>query len=453
MTIILLLRVRSTLRAVSNKALTVTELNRHARQALERALPLLWVTGEISNLVRAASGHIYFTLKDETAQVRCVMFRSRANLVPWQIANGQQVEIQALVSIYEARGDFQLNVEAMRRGGLGRLYEAFARLREKLEGEGMFAAERKRSLPILPRAIGIVTSLQAAALRDVVAACRRRAPHLPLIIFPTPVQGEGAAEKIAQAIAAASASKLCDVLIVARGGGSIEDLWSFNEEIVARAIVACAIPVVSGVGHETDITIADFVADHRAATPTAAAEFATTGWFAATAELGQLRDELQRQFRRQIEARMQQVDNLGRRLLHPRQRLEKITMATEHLRMRLDAAIRHELTYQTGELAALRLRLHQRRPNIALAHSVLAANTQRLAQAARSMLVQQRHRLGNAAEAIKLLDPNATLARGYCIVRNAEGRLVTDSVALHPGDEVALQLASGNADARITGTH
>lgn len=446
-------RLRSVLNESLSQSISVSELNRLARQTLERAIPLLWVTGEISNLVRAASGHIYFTLKDETAQVRCVMFRSRANLVPWQIANGQQVEIQALVSIYEARGDFQLNVEALRRGGLGRLYEAFARLRAKLEGEGMFAAERKRPLPVLPRAIGVVTSLQAAALRDVMAACRRRAPHLPLIIFPAPVQGEGAAEKIAQAIAAASESTLCDVLIVARGGGSIEDLWAFNEEVVARAIVASTIPVVSGVGHETDITIADFVADHRAATPTAAAEFATTGWFAAAVELEQLRDELQRQFRRQIETHMQHVDNLGRRLLHPRQRLEKTIMATAHLRLRLDAAVRTELAHQASGLAALRLRLHQQRPNIALAHSVLAANAQRLTQAARTMLVQYHHRMGTAVEAIKLLDPNATLARGYCIVRNAQGRVVTSSTALHPGDEVALQLASGKADARITDTH
>ena len=434
---------------MSTEILSVTELNRRARQALERALPLLWVTGEISNLVRAASGHFYFTLKDEAAQVRCAMFRSRANLVPWQIANGQQVEVQALVSIYEARGDFQLNVEAMRRGGLGRLYEAFAKLRAKLEDEGLFAAERKRPLPAFPRALGIVTSLQAAALRDIVAACRRRAPHLPLIIFPTPVQGDGAAAQIAQAIAAASRSGYCDVLLVARGGGSIEDLWSFNEEVVARAIATCAIPVVSGVGHETDITIADFVADHRAATPTAAAELATAGWFAAAAELDQLRDGLQRQLRRLIEARMQRIDALTRRLLHPRQRLEKNMLTSAHMRMRLDAAMRGRLARHAGSLAALHLRLQQQRPNIALAHSTLAASAQRFGQALQTSLAQCQHRLGNAAEALKLLDPNATLARGYCIVRDTEGKLVIDSGKLLPGDEVALQFASGHADAHI----
>ncbi len=438
---------------MSAEIISVAELNRRARQAIERALPLLWVTGEISNLVRAASGHVYFTLKDEAAQVRCAMFRSRANLVPWQIVNGQQVEVQALVSIYEARGDFQLNVEAMRRGGLGRLYEAFAKLRAKLEGESLFAAERKRPLPIFPRALGIVTSLQAAALRDIVAACRRRAPHLPLIIFPTPVQGDGAAALVAQTINAASelakAGGACDVLLVTRGGGSIEDLWSFNEEVVARAIAACAIPVISGVGHETDVTIADFVADHRAATPTAAAELATAGWFAAAAELDQLHNGLQRQLRHQLETRMQRIDTLSRRLLHPRQRLDRIAMVTAHLRMRLDAAMRSGLSRHTGNLAALRLHLQRQRPNLALAHSTLAANAQRFAQALQTSLTQRRHRLDNAAEALKLLNPNATLARGYSIVRNAEGQLVIDSGKLLPGDKVALQFASGHADAHI----
>lgn len=435
----------------SPSPISVSELNRRARQALEAALPLLWVTGEISNLVRAASGHIYFTLKDEAAQVRCVMFRSRANLVPWQIANGQQVEVQALVSIYEARGDFQLNVEAMRRSGLGRLYEAFARLRARLEDEGLFAPERKRALPVFPQRIGIVTSLQAAALRDIVAACRRRAAHLPLIVFPTPVQGDGAAEQIAQAINTAGASDLCDVLIVARGGGSIEDLWAFNEEVVARAIAKCTIPVISGVGHETDTAIADFVADHRAATPTAAAEFATAGWFVAAAELGQLRDELQRQLRRQIEARMQRIDTLSRRLLHPRQQLEKITLASAHLRMRLDAAMRGRFAHHAGSLATARLQLYRQRPNIALAQATLANRTQRLAQAARTLLAQQQHRLDNIGDGLKLLDPKATLARGYSIARDAGGNLVRSSAQLDIGDSIHLDFAQGWAKTKVEG--
>lgn len=434
---------------MSENILSVAELNRRARQAIERTLPLLWVSGEVSNLVRATSGHVYFTLKDEEAQVRCVMFRSRANLVPWQVANGQQVEVQALASLYEARGEFQLNVEAMRRAGLGRLYEAFARLRAKLDAEGLFAAERKRPLPAFPRALGIVTSLQAAALRDIVAACRRRAPHLPLIVFPTPVQGEGAAVQIAQAIRTADACGLCDLLLVVRGGGSIEDLWAFNEEAVARAIAACSIPVVSGVGHETDITIADFAADQRAATPTAAAEIATAGWYAGAGELDQLHDGLRRHFQRRFEARMQRLDMLARRLLHPRQRLERITMAAQHLHMRLDAALRNRLSCHANRLAAIRPHLLRQRPNVELMQSTLAAGTQRLKQAMLASLVRCSHRVGNSGEALKLLDPKATLARGYSIVRDAEGRLVIDSGNLRSGDAVAMQFANGAADAQI----
>lgn len=433
-------------------SLSVSELNRRARQVLENGIPLLWVTGEISNLVRAASGHLYFTLKDETAQVRCVMFRSRANLVPWQIANGQQVEVQALVSIYEARGDFQLNIEGMRRGGLGRLYEAFAQLREKLEGEGLFAPERKRALPALPRAVGIVTSLQAAALRDVVSAIRRRAPHLPLIVFPTPVQGDGAAEKIAQAIRSANESATCDLLIVARGGGSIEDLWAFNEEVVARAIAASSIPVISGVGHETDVTIADFVADLRAATPTAAAELATAGWHGAVDAIDQAQIDLQRLMRRQIEARMQRIDMLSRRLLHPRQRLERIGMNAEHLRMRLSNALRHTITRQATRVSALQLDLQRQKPVVALHRADLSAVSRRLTLAAQATLLRHQHRVASAAEALKLLDPTATLSRGYCIVRNTQHRTISNSAELHRGEAIAVQFASGSAQALVTQT-
>lgn len=433
-------------------SISVSELNRRARQTLERAIPLLWVTGEISNLTRAASGHVYFTLKDETAQVRCVMFRSRANLVPWQLANGQQVEVQALVSIYEARGDFQLGVEAMRRSGLGKLYEAFARLREKLDTEGLLAAERKRKLPHFPRAIGIVTSLQAAALRDIVAACSRRAPHLPLIVFPTPVQGEGSADQISRAIALASASGLCDVMIVARGGGSIEDLWSFNEESVARAIAASAIPVVSGVGHETDITIADFVADSRAATPTAAAELTTSGWFNAASEVDRLRDGMQRQMRRAIETRMQRVDTLGRRLLHPRQRLEKITLSVARLRAQLDSAMRDMLNQRAGNLANARLQVQRQRPNLPLAQSMLTAKSVQLARTAHGSLTQHRHHLEGLADAIRLLDPRGTLARGYSIARDVNGNVVRSSTQVSVGSELHIDLSAGWVNTSVNNT-
>ncbi|TFW16777.1 exodeoxyribonuclease VII large subunit, partial [Massilia arenosa] len=290
--------------------LTVTALNQQVARLLERTFPLVWIGGEISNFTRAASGHWYFTLKDDAAQVRAVMFRSRAQFAGFQPREGDKVEVRALVTLYGARGDYQINVEAIRRAGVGQLFEAFLRLKERLGAMGLFDPERKRALPLFARAIGIVTSPQAAALRDVLTALRRRAPHVRVILYPAPVQGQGAAERIAQAIRTASARAEVDVLLVCRGGGSIEDLWSFNEEVVAHAIVGASMPVISGVGHETDFTIADFSADLRAATPTAAAELAATAhadWFASLR--GDALD-LHRAMQRQLAEANQGLDNL-----------------------------------------------------------------------------------------------------------------------------------------------
>src|SRR5687768_10964965 len=254
------------------RVLSVAELLRSVRDTLERRFPLAWVRGELSNLSRAPSGHCYFTLKDAGAQVDCVMFRSRSAALDWEPRDGMQVEVRALPTLYEPRGRFQLNVEAMRRAGLGPLYERFLRLKEKLGAEGLFAPELKREPPAFPRTIGVLTSLAAAALRDVLSTLARRNPAIEVIVYPVPVQGDGAAARIASMLARANRRAECDVLLLVRGGGSIEDLWQFNEEAVARAIRASRIPVVVGVGHETDFTIADFAADRRAPTPSAAAE-------------------------------------------------------------------------------------------------------------------------------------------------------------------------------------
>ena len=246
--------------------LSVSALNQAVARMLERTFPLAWISGEVSNFTRAASGHWYFTLKDDAAQVRAVMFRGRAQYADFTPREGDRVEVRALVTLYAARGDYQLGVEAIRRAGVGNLYEAFLALKAKLEAEGLFEAASKRPIPAFARTIGIVTSPQAAALHDVLSALQRRAPHCRIVIYPTPVQGVGAGERIAAAITAAAARNESDVLLVCRGGGSIEDLWAFNHEAVARAIVACPMPVISGVGHETDFTIADFAADVRAPT-------------------------------------------------------------------------------------------------------------------------------------------------------------------------------------------
>lgn len=435
-----------------NDVLSVTALNRRVRDLLQQNFPLLWVTGEVSNLTRAASGHVYFSLRDETAQARCVMFRQRAQLVPWRLENGQQVELQASVTLYEARGDFQLNVEGMRRAGLGKLYEAFARLRERLENQGLFAAARKRALPDFPRRIGIVSSPQAAALHDILTALQRRAPHLPAILYPAPVQGDGAAEKLAAAIetaAARAAADGIDVLIVARGGGSIEDLWAFNEECVARAIAACPLPVVSGVGHETDVTIADYVADQRAATPTAAAELVSAGWFDAAARLDALAAQLRHHLRRQLEARMQRIDLLAHRLIHPDQRLARDRQNLVLLATRLDAVMAQRRQQHHARLEHWRQRLAHGRPELRDVRRRIEHAAQRLQASSQARLASRQARLAALAASLASLSPQATLARGYSIARDSQGRLVRDSQQLSSGEPIALRFASGSAEARV----
>lgn len=429
--------------------ISISELNRLARQSLERAFPLLWVAGEISNLTRAASGHVYFSLKDESAQARCVMFRARAQSVPWRLENGQQVEARALVSLYEARGEFQLNIEALRRAGLGRLFEAFARLKERLQAEGLFAAERKRALPRFPRCIGIVSSPRAAALRDVLVTLKRRAPHLAAIVYPALVQGEGAAAKIAQALDVAGQRNECDLLLIVRGGGSIEDLWAFNEEAIARAIVACPVPVVSGVGHETDTTITDFVADLRGATPTAAAEMATQGWYEAAAEIEDLAAALGRAMQYRLDRQQEQLDRIALRLVHPATRLAQARDRLALLGSRLDATLTHGLRRHRDRLNQAALALGRSIPRTERHRGQLGLLSQRLGTALRNQQQRRTNALDNVAVALYHLNPEATLARGYSIVRDAGGRLITDAATLHAGQTVNLHLARGSAEASI----
>lgn len=437
---------------MNDRILTVAELNREARLLLERHFPLFWVAGEISNLTRAASGHVYFSLKDAQAQVRCVMFRSRAQLLPWKLENGQQVEVQALVTLYEARGDFQLNIEGMRRAGIGRLYELFVRLREKLAAEGLFDAAGKREIPRYPRRVGIVTSPQAAALRDVIAAFARRAPHVELILYPTLVQGAEAPAAIVAALAAAHDRAECDLLLVVRGGGSIEDLWAFNDEAVARAIAASPLPVITGVGHETDTTIADYAADRRAATPTAAAELASAGWFEAAAELEELGASLRRNLRTALEARMQALDRLALRLVHPAQRLAAGRQRLEFLASRLAGAGRQQLNARHTTLAGLRLRLARVRPDLRAAHQRLERLAYQLHRAMSDLLARRQDRIARCGGALAALSPAATLQRGYSIVRDAEGAIVRDAARLAAGDALQLRFAAGAASATVIAT-
>ncbi len=432
-----------------NRVLSVRELNLAAKQLIETGLPLLWVRGEVSNFVSATSGHWYFSLKDESAQVRCVMFRHKSQYLDFRPSNGMQVEVLALATLYEARGDFQLTLEKMRPAGAGALFEAFERLKGKLEGEGLFDAERKRELPKLPKRIGIVTSPQAAALQDVLRTLAKRMPRIPVVLYPTPVQGEGAGQKIALAIKTASERADCDVLIVCRGGGSIEDLWAFNEEVVARAIAASHIPVVSGVGHETDFTIADFVADLRAATPTAAAQAVTPDRQELRQYLAQHRQHLQRAFMRRIEQRMQQVDYQQRRLLHPAQRIGQQAERLQSLQQRLRLAQSHAQLQRHGRWDALWQRLRSLRPDVARLQEQQANQMRRLNAAAHLLLERQDARLAALQQHLQHLDPQQVLARGYSLVRDAQGNLVTSSERIAVGQALDIAFAQGGARAVV----
>ena len=425
--------------------LTVSNLNQAVARILERNFPLAWVSGEISNFTRAASGHWYFTLKDDAAQVRAVMFRGRAQFADFSPREGDRVEVRALVTLYAPRGDYQLNVEAIRRAGVGNLYEAFLRLKEKLEAEGLFAPARKRRLPVFARTIGIVTSPQAAALRDILATLRRRAPHVRVILYPTPVQGDGAALKIAQAIATASARAECDALLVCRGGGSIEDLWSFNEEVVARTIAGCAMPVIVGVGHETDFTIADFVADLRAPTPTAAAELAVlprTDWLATlNAQAG----DLSRALRRRLSDTAQTLDSLSRRLISPAAYISNERLKLNSMHARLTHATRIPLNQSRYALMHLQMRWAAQLPSTAPYRAQLSERARRVHARMMSATVQQRHLLASLASQLELLNPQRTLERGYAIVVDQRGEIVRNPHQIKVGQQLGITFAEGAA--------
>ena len=429
--------------------LSVSELNQAVARLLERSFPLAWVSGEVSNFTRAASGHWYFTLKDASAQVRAVMFRGRAQYADFIPRNGDRVEVRALVGLYAPRGDYQLGVEAIRRAGIGNLYEAFLRLKERLAAEGLFDPVRKRTLPAFVKTIGIVTSTQAAALRDILTTLNRRAPHVHLILYPTPVQGEGAAQKIAQAIATASARAECDVLLLCRGGGSIEDLWPFNEETVARAIAACTIPLIAGIGHETDFTIADFTADLRAPTPTAAAEMAAPLHAERLAALTGHATALTRALRRHLAESSQTIDWLARRLVSPSAYIVRERLKLQALHVRLIHARRAPAAEARFALKHLYTRLVSQWPDTKPHRSHLGENARRITSSMATHLVSKHQALSAVASQLELLNPQRTLERGYAIVTDVKGRVIRAPQELRPRETVTLRLAEGSAQVGI----
>lgn len=435
--------------APAARVLSVSELNRLVRVAIEGNVPLSWVAGEISNLKRYDSGHCYFTLKDESAQVDCVMFRQKAILLGWQPGDGMQVEVRACAGLYEARGKFQLNVEVMRRAGLGALYEAFERLKTRLEREGLFDASRKRLLPRFPRTIGVITSPRAAALRDVLTTLRRRSPGIPVIVYPTPVQGEGAGARIAEALRVAGRRAECDVLIVCRGGGSIEDLWAYNEEALARAIAASPVPVVCGVGHETDFTIADFVADVRAPTPTAAAQLASPDRLETCEQLRQLQMRLARIVVRGLENRMQRLDYLSRGLVHPGERIRNQVQHLTHLANRLCGGWNRYSEAQSWALRAHARGLASARPDIDALERDRLDLARRLNDAARMRLENAASRVSSMESHLKHLNPHLVLERGYSIAVDASGAVVRDAEKLAVGDMLEVTFARGSVRGEV----
>ena len=430
--------------------LPVSLLVSSARLLIERHLGLAWISGEVSNWTRAASGHCYFVLKDDQAQVRCVMFRHKTQALDVVLRDGLQIEVRATPTIYEARGEFQLNVETVRLSGAGALYERFAKLKARLQAAGWFASARKRPLPAFPRAVGIVTSPRAAALSDALTTLRRRMPGLSVILYPAAVQGDGAAAEIAAAIAAANARAEVDVLIVCRGGGSIEDLWAFNEESVARAVFESRLPIVSGVGHETDYTICDFVADARATTPTGAAALVAPDRIELTSQVAALAARWRRALERVFELRMQRLDLVSRRLVHPAARLAMQRETIGSLARRLVRAAASAQIQRRRDVAVC-AQTFARLLRTPLAQRVtLDRAHERWRRAGNERAAGLAQRLAGLELGLRHLNPQGVLDRGYSIVTNAGGAVVQDAAVVAAGEVLSLRFARGAADARVT---
>jgi len=389
------------------KVFSVKEINRLVRELLEQSFPSFWISGEISNFISASSGHWYFSLKDDEAQVRCTMFKNKNMAADWVPKNGEKIEAKCFIGLYEARGEYQLNIELIRHAGAGLLSEAFNQLKEKLLKEGLFEPSRKKPIPQFPKSIGVITSPTGAAIEDILITLKRRSPHIPIVIYPSLVQGKEAPSAIVKAIETANIRMECDVLILARGGGSIEDLWAFNEEIVARAIVVSKIPTITGVGHETDTTIADFVSDLRAPTPTGAAELVTSHSVELIKTIQTYKNQLNKMIVSVIRELMQKIDYLEKRLISPRQQIQR-----------------------------QKEQIHQ--------------YIQRINQNMKNILIQYRLNIDKLKLNLDHLSPHAVLSRGYSIITNIDGQIVNNINQLKLDDKIHIQLNHGQADANIS---
>lgn len=442
--------------APERRVYTISQLNAEVRLLLERGLSVVWVEGELSNLSQPASGHWYFSLKDRNAQIRCAMFRQRNILAGFAPRAGQFVLARGRVSVYEARGDYQLIVEHLEEAGVGALRREFEKLKVKLATEGLFALEHKRPLPAFPQRIGIITSPTAAALRDILHVLARRFAPATVLIYPTPVQGAMAAPGIVAALELASKRAECDVLILARGGGSLEDLWGFNDERVARAIRACAVPVVTGIGHEIDFTIADFAADARSPTPSAAAESVVPDRQTWVSALGRSALRLEAAMGRELRGALSRLNTALQRLslAHPGVRLAQQQQRLDDLEQRISHALGSQLHGKRGRLGDVFARLVRHSPDrlvrdLRVRHELFA---NRLRHALLATVARAEHRLRLAQRTLDAVSPLATLARGFAIItRPADGALIGDASLINIGDEIEARLDRGRLRARVLG--
>jgi len=428
--------------------LTVSRLNAEVRAVLEGSFPLLWVEGEISNLAQPSSGHIYFTLKDRHAQVRCAMFRMKRQRLRFLPQNGSQVLLRCRVGLYEGRGEFQLMVEHMEPAGEGALRQAFELLKEKLSAEGLFAIDHKKPLPAYPGQIGVITSPTGAAVRDILTVLKRRFPAAGVVIYPVRVQGDEAAVEIEAMLRLADRRAECDLLILARGGGSLEDLAAFNDERVARAIHASSLPIISAVGHEIDFTIADFVADQRAATPSAAAELASPDRVELVSQIDSLANQMSLRIRKHMESRKSALQNIGRRLFrsHPGNRVIQWQLRLDELEQRLHKAVSRDHRHRVALLNTLAARIAAVTPmhELQRMHQHHQSLNRRLQFAIESLFGRQRQLLAKAAGNLNALSPLATLQRGYSITRRvSNGAVVQDAAEVETGERVETLLAHG----------
>lgn len=432
--------------------LSVSQLNRQSKELLETYLHNVQVTGEISNLSRPASGHWYFTLKDQRAQVRCAMFKSRTQYLKFIPKEGEQVLINASVGLYEARGDYQLIVNGMQSAGEGALKIAFEQLKMRLHQEGLFNPDHKQPLPKHPQHLGVVTSPTGAAIKDILSVLKRRFPNLPVSIYPTQVQGEVAAGQIAQAIERANRDQVCDVLIVGRGGGSLEDLWPFNEEVVARSIFNSQIPIISAVGHEVDVSISDYVADLRAATPSAAAEVVSPDRFEWLGRFEQLERSLIRITQNRIAQQRFQLLQLVKRLRHPKDKLQENMQRLDMAQMRLHNSMQQQLSQWNTVLTHLNHRLQSKKPDkqLAMMQQTLRQLQQRMQHAIELQLQALNNKLGRQAEVLNAVSPLNTLGRGYAIVTNGKGEAIRNSQQVKKGETLYTQLHQGKLSCSVT---